>query len=244
VLLKPVGNILKIVLYLIAIMVWMDNLGFKVTTILASLGVGGLAVALAAQDILKNFLGSMVILLDKPFRVGERIVLNGHDGVVEELGLRSVKLRQLDGHQMIIPNEQVVTGSVENIGRRNHIRRMFTVGVTYDTPPAKVRRAVEIVQEISNNHEGFRPGNPPRVYLSEFGDSSLNIQVIYWYHPADYWAYMAFSQRVNFQILERPAAEGIDLAFPTTTAFLASDPERPLRVETVSGAGGKVAIPD
>ncbi|MCB2190930.1 MAG: mechanosensitive ion channel family protein [Deltaproteobacteria bacterium] len=233
VLLKPVGTIVKVLLVLTFGMVWLDNLGFKVTTILASLGVGGLAVALAAQDTLKNFIGSIVILLDKPFRVGERIVVKGHDGFVEEIGLRSVKLRQLDGHQAVVPNELVVTGDVENIGRRPHIRRLSFLGIAYDTPPEKAQRAVEIIQEILTDHEGSQPDMPPRVYLNEFSEHALQIMMIYWYHPADFWAFQAFNQKVNLEIMRRFAAEGIRLAYPTRTAFLASDPERPLRVETV-----------
>lgn len=235
VLLRPVGTIVKVLVVLTAGMVWLDNLGFKVTTILASLGVGGLAVALAAQDTLKNFIGSIVILLDKPFRVGERIVVKGHDGFVEEIGLRSVKLRQLDGHQAVVPNELVVTSDVENIGRRPHIRRLGNLGLAYDTPPPKARRAVEIIEEILKDHEGSRPEMPPRVYLNDFSDHALNILMIYWYHPADFWAFQAFNQRVNLKIMERLNAEGIRLAYPTRTTLLASDPERPLRVETVPG---------
>ena len=239
VLLRPVGTIVKVLFVLTAGMLWLDNLGFKVTTILASLGVGGLAVALAAQDTLKNFIGSIVILLDKPFRVGERIVVKGHDGFVEEIGLRSVKLRQLDGHQAVVPNELVVSNDVENIGRRPHIRRLSNLGIAYDTPPDKAKRAVEIIEGILKDHEGSSPEMPPRVFLNDFSDHALNILMVYWYQPPDFWAFQAFNQKVNLQIMERLGAEGIRLAYPTRTTLLASDPERPLRVETVRSSGEK-----
>ncbi len=223
VLLKPVGTIIKVLVVMTAGVVWLDNLGFKVTTILASLGVGGIAVALAAQDTLKNFLGSIAILLDKPFRVGERIVVEGHDGFVEEIGLRSTKLRQLDGNQAVVPNELVARVDVENIGRRPHIRRVANLGLASRTSAAKARRAVEIVTELLNDHQGMDPEFPPRVYLNEFNPDSLNLIMLYWYHPPDYWAYMAFSQELNLGILERFEQEGIRLAEPARRQLISRD---------------------
>jgi len=184
---------------------WLDNIGLKVSTLLAGLGVGGLAVALAAQDTLKNLLGSVMILLDKPYKVGQRVLVKGHDGVVEEIGLR-------------------------NIGQRPHIRRRTNIGITYDTPPEKIEKAVDIILKILDNHEGMDPGFPPRAYFNEFDPYSLNIYVSYWYHPADYWDYMKFSQGVNLQIAREFQKEGIKFAFPTTTTYLSQDDGQPLVV--------------
>lgn len=234
VLLRPVATFTKIAIVLIAVMVWLDNIGFKVSTILASLGVGGIAVALAAQDTIKNFLGSIMILLDKPYHVGQRIVVKGHDGIVEEIGLRSTKMRLLTGHQATVPNEEMARIDIENIGRRPHIRRLTNIGIPYDTPVEKVERAVKIIEDILQDHEGMDPEFPPRVYFNEFNRDSLNIIVLYWYHPPAFWDFLALNQRVNTQIMQEFENEGIKFAFPTTTTYLARDDQRPFEI-SVSG---------
>ena len=213
----------------------------QVATVLAGLGVGGLAVALAAQDTLKNFFGSLMILLDKPFQIGDRIVLGGHDGPVEEVGFRTSKIRTLEGHLVTVPNSTIVNEMVQNIGRRPYIRRLSNITITYDTPPEKVRRAVEILEDILADHEGMHPDFPPRVYFNDFNDCSLNIIMIYWYHPPMYWDYLAFTQKVNMQILERFNAEGIDFAFPTQTVYLANDDKRQLALKMLNEPAGPSA---
>jgi len=209
--------------------------GRSITTILAGLGVGSLAIALAGQDTIKNFFGSLVILTDKPFEIGERIVVDNFDGPVESIGFRSTRIRTLDGHQVTIPNSEMVNKSVRNIGRRPYIRRLSNITVTYDTPPAKMRMAVAIIEEILTNHEGMNADFPPRVYFDGFNDTSLNIMMIYWYHPPDYWKYMQFCESVNLRILERFNEEGIDFAFPTQTIYLANDDKRQMALRLLSG---------
>ncbi len=204
--------------------------GKPMTTLLAGLGIGGLALALASQDTLKNFFGSIVIMLDKPFNVGQRVVVDGYDGVVEGIGFRSSRVRTLTGHLVTVPNEKMASANIENIGRRPSIRRLSNITITYDTPLEKVEKAVKIIREILENHEGMHPDFPPRVYFNEFNDASLNILMIYWYHPPDYWAFVAFSERVNLQIMHEFEKEGIEFAFPTTTTYLAHDERRPLSI--------------
>jgi len=196
--------------------------------LLIGLGVGGLAVALAAQDMIKNFFGSITILLDRPFSVGDRIVIGGHDGPVEEVGFRSTKIRTLEGHLVTVPNAEAANTIVQNIGRRPYIRRLSNITITYDTPPEKVRRALEIIKEILKDHEGMREEFPPRIFFNDFNDCSLNILMLYWYHPPDYWAFQAFNEKVNIEMLERFSAEGIEFAFPTQTIYLANDERRQL----------------
>ena len=222
-LLKPAKTFVNILLILLAVLVWLDNLGFNVGALLAGLGVGGVAFALAVQDTLKNLIGSVMVLLDKPYRVGQRIVAKGHDGVVEEIGLRSTKLRLLSGHQATIPNEQMANTDIENIERRPNIRRLFNIAIRYDTPLEKVDRAVKIVEGILDNHEGMDPELTPRVYFNEFNRDSLNIIVLFWYHPPDYWAFMALSQRINKQIMQAFETEGIAFALPSQTVFTESN---------------------
>jgi MscS family membrane protein len=235
-LLRPVKTFFKIVIVLLFALLWLDNIGFNVSTLLAGLGVGGLAVALAAQDTLKNFIGSIMILLDKPYRVGQRIIVKGHDGVVEEIGLRSTKMRLLTGHLTTIPNDEMARTDVENIGRRPHIRRLTNISITYDTPPDKVEKAVSIILEILDDHEGMDPEFPPRAYFNEFKSASLNLIVIYWYHPADYWGFMQHSQQVNLQIMQRFEAEDIKFAFPTTTTYLTQDDGQPFQINVAGSS--------
>jgi MscS family membrane protein len=208
--------------------------GKPLSALLAGLGIGGLALALAAQDTLKNFFGSIMIMLDKPFVVGQRVTAGGIDGTVEDIGFRSTRVRTLTGHLVTIPNEKLATDSVENIGRRPSIRRLTNITITYDTPPEKVEKAVSIIREILDNHEGMDPDFPPWVFFNEFNDTSLNILMIYWYFPPDYWAYLNFTERVNLEMMRRFEAEGIEFAFPTTTTYLAQDNRRPLHI-SVSG---------
>lgn len=201
-----------------------------ITSILAGLGIGGLALALAAQDTLKNFFGSIVIFVDKPFQVGDRVLIDGFDGPVEEVGLRSTKIRTLDGHLITVPNGELANKTISNIGKRPFIKRVANITITYDTPPEMVDRALEIIKELLKDHIGMNPEYPPRVYFDEFNDVSLNIKVIYWFFPPDYWEYMDFNEWFNKELFRRFGAEGIEFAFPTQTVYLAGDPKRPLNV--------------
>ncbi|MBE9581344.1 MAG: mechanosensitive ion channel family protein [Proteobacteria bacterium] len=230
-LLKPVARIAKIIIFFLAVLVWFENHGIRASTLLTGLGVGGFAVALAAQDSLKNLIGSIMVFLDKPYRVGQRIVVKGHDGVVEEIGLRSTKIRLLTGHQTTIPNDEMARADIENIGRRPHIRRLTNIAIPFDTPLEKVNKAVQIVERILDNHEGMNPEFPPRVCFNEFNRDSLNIILIYWYHPPDYWAFLALNQRVNTQIMQEFEEEGIKFALPETTTHVARDVQHPPDVD-------------
>ena len=203
------------------------------TSILAGLGIGGLAFALAAQDSLKNIFGSVIIFIDKPFEMGDRVVIDGHDGGVEEVGLRSTKIRTLEGHLVTVPNGELANKTILNIGKRPFIRRIADITITYDTPPEKIDRALEILKAILDGHEGMKEDFPPRVYFSDFNAASLNLRVIYWYHPPNYWDFMAFSERFNKEVFRRFNEEGIDFAFPTQTVYLAGDEARPLTIGLV-----------
>jgi len=201
-----------------------------ITSIIACLGIGGLAFALAAQDTIKNFFGFIVLLIDKPFKIGDRVVFEGHDGPVEEMGFRSTKIRTLDGHLVAVPNGQLANQVIRNITSRPFIKRTVNLTITYDTPPEKIDRAVEILKEILDNHDGMAEKRPPHIYFNDFNADSLNIIVIYWYHPPDYWDYMAFSEKFNKEVFRRFNEEKIDFAFPTQTVYLAGDPSRPLDI--------------
>ncbi|MHC4399639.1 MAG: mechanosensitive ion channel family protein [Planctomycetota bacterium] len=234
---------LRVVLWIIGALfiassVFEQNIG----ALLAGLGIAGLAVSLAAQDSLKNLFGSVTILLDRPFKVGDRIVFSGYDGVIEEIGFRSTKLRTLTGHLVTIPNSNIVNDPVENIGRRPSIRRTINVTITYDTPKEKIVEGVDILRNILEEEDLREPihqtinGNeyPPRVYFNDYNAESLNIFVIYWFAPPAYWDYMEHAQKLNLRIFEEFEKAGIEFAFPTQTLYLAGDAKRRLAVEMLS----------
>ena len=217
---------LRVTVVLFAVVSIAQSLSDKpISALIAGLGLGGLAFALAAQDTIKNLFGSLVIFSDKPFALGDRINYDGHDGIIEEVGLRSTRLRRLDGHQVTIPNGELANKSIHNIAKRPFIRRIFTIGITYDTAPAKVKKAKQILEDILKDHEGLDPKGEllPRVYFSDFSASSLDFKCMYWYHPPAYWDYMQFSEWVNMEILQRFNEAGIEFAFPTQTIHLAKE---------------------
>ena len=225
------GKSLRVVVVILVILQAAQVLSDQpITSILTGIGIGGLAFGLAAQDTIKNFFGSILIFADKPFNVGELLNLDGKFGVVEEVGVRTTKIRTLDGHLLTAPNGTLANSILHNISRRPYIRRVFSVTITYDTPPEKVQQAIDILKEILDNHEGMDENYPPRVIFDEMASHSLNIKCFYWYHPPDYWKYMEFTESVNMEILKRFNDEGIDFAFPTQTIHLAGDEKRPLDV--------------
>jgi MscS family membrane protein len=231
-----IGKSLRVFILVVGGMVLIKNLtGIEIGPLLASLGIGGLAVALAAKDSIANFFGTLTILFDKPFQVGDRIVIDNHDGTVEHVGFRSSRLRTLTGHLVTIPNEKLVNSTVENIAKRPHLRWLTNIGITYDTPPEKVTQAVGILEGILADHEGQHPDYPPRVYFNGFNDWSLNIMVVLWYHPAEYWDYQAFIQHTCLAILGQFREAGIDFAFPSRTVYAAGDDKRLLKL-TLAGA--------
>jgi len=211
-----------------AVIVFLEGgryLGIPLTTLLASAGVGGLAVALAAQDTLKSLFGSVMILLDKPYRVGERVIVGEYDGIVEDIGLRSTKVRLLTGHMASIPNEEMARSRIENVGRRPHIRRIADVHIPLDTPRAKVVKALELIRKALDNHEGMEPDFPPRVFFTEFNPDSFNIRIIYWYHPPKYWDFLAFSERLNLEIFRAFEEQGIGFSLPSRITYTTGDGE-------------------
>jgi len=225
-LLRLMARIAGIALGLTILFYGANQIGLPLVGVLAGVGVGGLAIALAAQDSLKNLLGSLMIFMDQPYTPGQRIVVEGHDGFVEQIGLRSTKIRMLSGALTSIPNERMARLDIENIGRRSFIRRQTNVRLSYDTPLEKIDRAVEIIEEILHDHEGMQAHLPPRVFFDEFNLDSLNIFVSYWYHPPKSWKAMAFDQKVNREIMRRFAKEGISLAFPASRAYVSKEDDQ------------------
>ncbi|MDH3982150.1 MAG: mechanosensitive ion channel family protein [Kiritimatiellaceae bacterium] len=232
---RALFGLIGLILAAVLLLIGLSRTGVSLGPLLAGVGIGGIAFALAARPSLENLIASFTLLIDKPFQVGERVNIMGHNGVIESIGLRSTCLRLLTGHFTNIPNEKIAAADIENIGRRPHIRRRFNINITYGTPPDKISRALEILQEIlavpeeknsdtPHPNEGInKPDFPPRIYFNELNSDSLNILVIYWFHPPRYWEFLEHSQMVNLQIMTRFNAEGIKFAFPTQTLHLVEE---------------------
>jgi MscS family membrane protein len=214
---------LRITIAIVAAIFIVDNiLDQDVKSILLGAGVGGIAIALAAKETIANFFGSVTIFADRPFQIDERITIDKYSGSVEEVGFRSTRIRTWDGHLVTVPNSIVASSVVENIGKRPFIRRTANITVTYDTGHDKTKRAVEIIKDVLSGTPEVNtdPDYPPRVYFSDYNDCSLNLFVVYWVKPPDWWLYHEVNDRVNFEILKRFNAESIEFAFPTQTLYL------------------------
>lgn len=201
---------------------------------LAGLGIAGLALSLAAQDSIKNLFGSVTILVDRPFQVGERIIFGGYEGAIEEIGFRSTAVRTVNGHLVTIPNSKIVSDSVENISRRPYIRRAFNLNLPPNTPVEKLTRAVALVRETLTASDLAAPLQTyfageallPRAHLAEITDDKAQIAAAYWYSPPTHAQYLAHAEQVNLRILARFAAEGLTLNIPATTVVAAPVGER------------------
>jgi len=229
------AGLTKVICYLFALAVaaviifkGLIGLGVSLLPLLTGLGVGGFALALAARPTLENLIGGLMILADKPFKVGQRIKVKDHDGIVQRLGMRSTQIRLLNGPQVKIPNEEMARVEIENISLRPNLRRRASLTIEYDTPIEKVEKAVAILKDILKDHEGMDPKRPARVFFNDFNPDSLNISMTYWYHPAKLWKSKAFDEKVNLQIMREFEKEGIKFAYPTTTTYLVQEDGRPL----------------
>jgi MscS family membrane protein len=211
---RIVSKLLGVVFVVIVFLEGGNYLGIPVTTLIASAGVSGLAIALAAQDTLKTLFGTIVLLADKPFRVGDRIVFKKYDGVVENIGLRSTRLRLLTGHEAAIPNDELARTDIENVGRRPYIRRVANIHIPLDTPRENLQRAVTVIRDALKDHEGMDPDRPPRVYFLDFDPTAFVIRVFYWYKPPDYWDFLAMGEKVNFEVFRAFEEHGIKLSLP------------------------------
>jgi MscS family membrane protein len=203
----------KFALWLIAFILALNNAGYDVGALLAGLGIGGLAFALAAQDLVKNLFGGLTIFLDKPFMVGDRIDVAGFDGIVEEIGIRSLRIRTLDGRVVVIPNSDVANDAIQNITSEPNRKVVLNLGLTYDTDDAGMTRAVEILKDIVANNDQVE--DKEIAGFNGFGDFSLNILFIYYIKKeADI---IATQNEINLTILRRFSEAGLDFAFPTQT---------------------------
>ncbi len=209
----------RVVIWSVAALLVLANLHVNVTTLVAGLGVGGIAIALAVQNVLGDLFASLSILLDRPFVVGEFIVIDSLAGTVEHVGLKTTRIRSLSGEQIVLSNGDLLKSRIHNYKRLVERRIVFGFGVTYDTGYEKLAKIPAMVREIITSVEKTRFD---RAHFKEYGDSSLNFEVVYIVLDPDYNIYMDVQQQINLEIYRRFAEQGIEFAFPTRTLYLNS----------------------
>jgi small-conductance mechanosensitive channel len=211
------GVLAKLAVWSIVILITLDNLGFNITTLVAGLGVGGVAVALATQNILGDLFASMSIALDKPFVIGDFIIVDDVMGNVEHIGLKTTRLRSLSGEQIVVSNNDLLKSRIRNYKRMNKRRIVFSFGVTYQTPHEKLAAIPGIIHEILKPIDN---GELDRAHFKAFGSSSLDFEIVYYVQVPDYNTYMDIQQRINLEIYKRFAEQGIEFAYPTQTLYV------------------------
>jgi small-conductance mechanosensitive channel len=188
--------------------------------LIAGLGVGGIAVALAVQNVLGDLFASVSIVLDKPFVVGDFIDLGGHMGVVENVGLKTTRVRSLSGEELVIANSDLLSTRIRNFKRMSQRRAAFDIGVVYGTPSDKLRRIPELARKAVESCDNTRFD---RSHFKSFGDSALVFETVYFMTVPDYNAYMDTQQSINLELYQRFEAEDIEFAYPTQTLFLKTE---------------------
>lgn len=229
--LRAAGVIVKIVLAAIAAVLILDNIpGVEITALVASLGITGIAVALAVQNILSDLFASLSIVLDKPFVIGDFIIVDNYMGTVEHIGLKTTRVRSLSGEQLVFSNNDLLKSRVRNYKRMAERRVVFTIGVTYQTALEKLKQIPVTIRDIIEEQEGARFD---RAHFQGYGDYALNFEVVYYVLDADYNRYMDIQQSINLAIFQAFEEDRIDFAYPTQMLHINAE---------IPGRGSETAV--
>ena len=235
---QEIGNFfiktLKLLIIVLGIASILQEWGINVSALVASLGLGGLAFALAAKDTVANLFGGLTILADKSMKLGDWIKVGSVEGIVEDIGLRTSKIRTFEKSLIIVPNSYIANNPIENFSRRQNRRIKMYVGLTYDTPVKVVRKIVEDIKNMLIEHPRIDKNLTLLVYFDEFGDSSLNIFIYTFTDTADWEEYLAIKQDVMLKIMEIVERNGSSFAFPSESIYIEKFPELPkgFKIET------------
>jgi len=213
-------KIVQIVVFVFGILIILYVFHVDLTGAVVGLGVGGIAIAFALQSTLSDFFSAFSIYFDRPFEIGDFIVVGDYSGTVTNIGIKSTRLKLLQGEELVISNKELTTVSVRNFRKLEKRRVTFTIGVTYDTSVEKLRKIPHIIKDI---FEKVETADLDRVNFTEFGDFSLKFLIIYYVNSADWGKYLDTQQRINFDIKEAFEHEGIEMAFPTSTIYVKKD---------------------
>jgi len=210
------GGLKAFILVIIGALI-LQNSGYNISSLLAGIGLGGLAVALALQPTLANMFAAITLFVDRPFHVGDGVSVAGVTGSIESIGLRSTRIRTYEGTLVTIPNSAVVNAQIDNLQARPTRRTNFTIGVTYDTSSEKLERAVAILRDVMEQHPGT---DTSRAHFKSYGESALLLDVAHWCRYLDYSEYLTCIEEINFEIKRCFEKEGIEMAYPTQTVHL------------------------
>lgn len=208
----------RFLIWIVVLLLIMDNLGIRVASLLTGLGVGGIAVALAVQKILGDLFASISIMMDKPFEIGDFILVGDMLGTVEHIGLKTTRVRSLSGEQLVFSNADLLGSRIRNYKRMSERRVVFSLGVTYQTPLERLRAIPDWIKGIIESQEKVRFD---RAHFQKFGDSALVYEVVYWISDPDYNLYMDIQQAINLAIAEAFANQKVEFAYPTQTLHIA-----------------------
>ena len=215
--LQGLTTLIRVVVWGLATVVLLDNLGFRINTVIAGLGIGGIAVALAAQNILGDLFAYFTIMFDRPYEIGDFVIVGEHMGVVNQLGVKTTRIGSLGGEQIIMSNKDLTDSRVRNYKRMEKRRVLFRLGVTYQTPYEMLKEIPGTIREII---EGIEDTVFDRAHFSSYGDFSLLFEVVYYVAGNDYNKYMDIQQEINLGIHEEFEKRKIEFAYPTQTLFL------------------------
>ncbi len=213
-------KILQIIVVIFAFLAVLAAFNVDLTGAMVGLGVTGIVIGFALQNILGDFFSAFTIYFDKPYEVGDFIIIGEDMGVVKKIGIKSTRLQTLQGEELVVSNNDMINSRIHNYKKMKKRRIVFTFGVIYGTPLTKLKRIPEIIKDIVNTKNIEHVDTLDRVHFKKFGDFSLNFEVVYYIKTGDYSKYMDTQQEVNFQIKEAFEKEGIEMAFPTQTIFL------------------------
>ncbi len=213
-------KIIHVFVYLCTFLFILSVFKIDLTGITIGLGVGGIAIALALQNILGDVFSAFSIYFDKPFEIGDFIVIADYSGTVKKIGIKSTRVELLQGEELVVSNKELTSAKIRNFKKMKKRRIAFTIGVTYDTPVEKLKRIPNMIKEIIDEKKLPYVDSLDRVHFKEFGDFSLNFEIVYYMKTRDYVKYMDMQQEINLAIKEAFEKESIEIAFPTQTIFL------------------------
>jgi len=211
------AKILKGIVWAIAIIILLQNLGYNISALVAGLGIGGIAIAFALQNILGDLFASFAIYFDKPFQTGDFIIVGKDMGTVNHVGIKSTRLQSLQGEEIIVSNKELTEARIHNYKKMEKRRIAFVFGLTYETSTEKLRRVPSIIEKLMADIE---LADLDRAHFKEFADFSLNFEVVYYLNSSDYNKYMDTQQEINLKIKEAFEIEGIEMAYPTQKIFI------------------------
>lgn len=217
---RLIATVLKIGLWVGALLLILSNMGYNVTSLIAGLGIGGLAIGLALQNILGDLFSSLAIYFDKPFKVGDFVIVGQYMGTVKHVGVKTTRIEALQGEEIVMANSDLTNSRIQNFGIMKRRRIVFEFGVTYDTPASKLEQIPGWVKEIIDKPEITEYD---RSHFKAFGDSSLNYENVYYINSGDYNEYMDVQQAINLSIVKKFEAEGVEMAFPTRTVYMKAE---------------------